>query len=62
MDLLEGLSNNKAQLPVQDVLSIFFQVLAMPQMLCYTSSCQMTGCYDSQHRQECTPRHIVHVE
>ena len=41
MDLLDGLSVSKAHLPVQDVLSIFFQVLLVPQRLCYASSCHM---------------------
>ena len=45
MDLLEGLSNSKAHLPVQDVLSIFFQVLLMPQRLCYASSCHMADTF-----------------
>ena len=43
MDLLEGLSNSKAHLPVQDVLSIFFQVRLMPRRLCYASLCHMAG-------------------
>lgn len=42
MDLLGALSNNNAHLPVQDVLSIFFQVLLTPQSLCSAPSCLMT--------------------
>ena len=37
VDLLDRLSKKNARLPVQDVLSIFFQVLLMPQRMCHTS-------------------------
>ena len=41
MDLLEDMSKKEAHLTVQDVLSIFFQVLLMPQRFSYASFCHM---------------------
>ena len=41
MDLLEDMSKREAHLPVQDVLSIFFQVMPMLQTLCNPFSCKI---------------------
>ena len=62
MDLLEGLSNSKALLPVQDVLSIFFQVLLLPQRLCYASYCHMADTSTIHDIASDVLRHTVLVE
>ena len=53
MDLLEQQSKEKAHLPIQDVLSIFFQVAAPsdPCMLC-----RKARLHDQTHDQWCLLR------